>query len=95
MAKPVSPVLLESHIRFLRELRVGEEGDVTCTASFNGDRTFTMDTTIRRHDGTVSVEIRSTLGLLDLDRRRLIPDVRANMVGLATRPEMLLGSAGR
>jgi acyl-CoA thioester hydrolase len=118
VAKRVSPALLESHIRFRRELRVGEEVDVTCTVSFdcrsfdsrsfdsrpfdswsfdtrsadNGGRTFSMDNTIRRSDGTVSAEIVSILGLLDLDRRRLVPDVRARLASLATRPEVLLGS---
>ncbi len=106
VAKRVSPVLLESHIRFRRELRVGEEVEVTCTISFanrsldnrsfdNGSRTFSMDNTIRRSDGTVSAEITSTLGLLDLDRRRLLPDVRAQLASLATRPEVLLGSTDR
>ena len=40
----------------------------------------------------MSAEITSTPGLLDLDRRRLIPDVRARLADLATRPEVLLGS---
>ena len=38
---------------------------------------FSMDNTIRRSDGTMSAEITSTPGLLDLNERRVVPDVRA------------------
>lgn len=53
---------------------------------------YSMDNTIRRSDGTMSAEITSTPGLLDLNERRVVPDVRARASALATRPEVLLGS---
>ncbi|OLT46578.1 thioesterase [Saccharomonospora sp. CUA-673] len=67
-------VMLESHIRFRRELHFGDEVTVTCTARFEEDKkVFWMDNVITKLDGTVSAEIESTLGLMDLDKRKLVP----------------------
>jgi acyl-CoA thioester hydrolase len=69
-------VLLESHIVFRRELRAGDVVDVTCDAKFGSGKTFSMDTNIFKADGTLSAEITCTLGLMDLERRKLVPDPR-------------------
>lgn len=53
----ISPVLLESHIRFRRELRAGDVVDVTCDVKFGDRKTFRMDSEIRKLDGTVAAEI--------------------------------------
>lgn len=71
-----APVLLESHIRFRRELRAGDVVDVSCTVTFTDGKTFRMDNEIRKIDGTVSAEITSTLGVMDLERRKLLDDPR-------------------
>src|SRR5581483_3051843 len=52
-----APVLLESTIRFRRELRLGDEVDVTASVVFGDGKTFRMPSTIVRTDGTVSAEI--------------------------------------
>lgn len=70
----ISPVLLESHIWFRRELVAGDEVDVTCDVSFGEGKTFRMDTQIRKLDGTVAAEIECTLGVLDLQKRKLVAD---------------------
>lgn len=81
----LAPVLLESHIRFRRELRAGDVVDVTCVVTLGEGKTFRMDNEIRKTDGTVSAEISSTLGLMDLVRRKLVEDPRGEFVraGLA------------
>ncbi|GAA3545306.1 acyl-CoA thioesterase [Amycolatopsis ultiminotia] len=77
-ASGLSPVLLESHIVYRRELRGGDEVDVTCEASFGEGKVFWMTSRIVKLDGTLSAEIKCTLGLLDLERRKLVPDPRGH-----------------
>ncbi|ROS39963.1 acyl-CoA thioester hydrolase [Amycolatopsis thermoflava] len=72
----VSPVLLESHIVFRREIRGGETVYATCEAKFGTGKTFRMTNNILKADGTLSAEITSTLGLMDLERRKLVEDPR-------------------
>ena len=69
-------VLLESHIVFRRELRAGDEVDVTCDVKFGSGKTFSMDSNIVKVDGTLAAEITCTLGLMDLERRKLVADPR-------------------
>jgi acyl-CoA thioester hydrolase len=75
----LSSVLLESHIVFRRELRGGDVVDVTCDAKFGSGKTFRMEQLIRKLDGTVAAEITSTLGLMDLERRKLVDDPRGRL----------------
>ncbi|GAB3565554.1 acyl-CoA thioesterase [Amycolatopsis endophytica] len=72
----VSPVLLESHIVFRREIRAGETVYVACEAKFGSGKTFQMTNNIYKADGTLSAEISSTLGLMDLELRKLVEDPR-------------------
>ncbi|MCP2253717.1 acyl-CoA thioester hydrolase [Prauserella aidingensis] len=67
-------VMLESHIRFRREMRWGDEATVSCVSRFEDEKkVFWMDNVITKLDGTVSAEIESTLGLMDLEKRKLVP----------------------
>lgn len=70
----MAPVLLESHIRFRRELRAGDVVDVSCAVTFGEGKTFRMDNEIRKLDGTLAAEISNTLGVMDLGRRKLLDD---------------------
>jgi acyl-CoA thioester hydrolase len=72
----LAAVLLESTIKFRRELRAGDVVDVTCDATFGTGKIFHMNSIIYKLDGTVSAEIECTLGLMDLDRRKLVDDPR-------------------
>ena len=72
----VSPVLLESHIVFRREIRAGETVYADCEAKFGSGKTFQMTNNIHKADGTLSAEITSTLGVMDLERRKLVDDPR-------------------
>lgn len=91
VASGLGIVLLESNIRFLAELRLGEEVRVTCTPHFDEGKTFRLDNTISKADGTVSAEIRCTLGVIDLEARRLVADPRERLHALSSDPAMLDG----
>ncbi|WP_092528568.1 acyl-CoA thioesterase [Amycolatopsis arida] len=86
-------VLLESHIVFRRELRAGDEVDVSCVTKFGGGKTFRMDSTITKTDGTVAAEITCTLGLMDLERRKLVDDPKAAMERAGVDVAVLCGEA--
>jgi acyl-CoA thioester hydrolase len=51
LARKTAPVILEAHIRYLAELRAGEEIDVTCEPSYGSGRTMTVRHRFLRHDG--------------------------------------------
>jgi acyl-CoA thioester hydrolase len=89
LAGGIGPVNLETTIRFLSELRDGDEVDVTCTFVWGDGKTHRVEQVIRRLDGTVAAEIRSVGGLLDLTTRRLVPDPAAVWHSHATHPEVL------
>lgn len=72
----LASVLLETHVVFRRELRAGDEVDVTCDVKFGSGKTFSMDSNIYKVDGTLAAEITCTLGLMDLKLRKLVADPR-------------------
>lgn len=82
-------VLLETRVRFLRELRHGDEVDVDSRLAFGEGRTFTIDHTLLRSDGVVAAEIACVMGLLDQENRKLLHDPRAHLRELATDPSVL------
>jgi acyl-CoA thioester hydrolase len=88
LSKGVGPVVLETTIRYLRELRAGDEVEVTCAFEWGGGKTFRVAQTIRKTDGTVSAEVASVGGLLDLEERRLVADPQGCFRALAGRPEL-------
>jgi len=88
VAKGVGPVVLETTIRYLRELRAGDEVEVTCAFEWGEGKTFRMAQTIRKQDGTVSAELTLTGGLLDLRERRLVADPQGYFRALAVDPEL-------
>jgi acyl-CoA thioester hydrolase len=88
LAKGVGPAVLETTIRYLRELRAGDEVDVTCAFEWGEGKTFRVVQTIRKADGTISAEVTSVSGLLDLKERRLVADPRSYFRALAVRPEL-------
>ncbi|MEU6645817.1 acyl-CoA thioesterase [Saccharomonospora sp. NPDC046836] len=87
----LATVMLESRISFRRELRYGDVVDVTCEVKFGDGKTFRMDTNIYKADGTLSAEITSTLGIMDLDRRRLVAEPRARFEEAGVDTAMLGG----
>lgn len=85
----IGPVLLSSTIDFRRELRTGDEFDVSCELAFRGGKTFRLDTLITKVDGTVSAEITCLLGVMDLERRKLVPDAREALESAGLNPTVL------
>ncbi|MFE9763709.1 acyl-CoA thioesterase [Streptomyces sp. NPDC005808] len=87
IGKGVGPVVLETTIRYLRELRAGDEVEVTCGFAWGEGKSFRIEQTIRKTDGTVSAELTCVGGLLDLKERRLVADPREYFRALATDPQ--------
>jgi len=88
LAKGVGPVVLETTIRYLRELRAGDETEVTCAFEWGEGKTFRIAQTIRRTDGTVAAEISVLGGLMDLNERRLVADPKGHFRALASEPRV-------
>ncbi|AKN73759.1 thioesterase [Streptomyces sp. PBH53] len=84
LGRGVGPVALETNIRHLRELLAGDEVDVTCAFEWGDGKTFRFRQEVRKTDGTVSAEVTSVVGLLDLERRKLMADPREIFEELAT-----------
>lgn len=89
----IGPVLLESHISYRRELRGGEEVDVTCRTKFGSGKTFRMDSSIYKADGSLSAEITCTLGMMDLAARKLVADPRSTFEQAGMDLALLTGEA--
>ncbi|MGW7299395.1 acyl-CoA thioesterase [Streptomyces sp. NPDC054829] len=87
-AKGVGPVALETTVRYRRELLAGDEVDVTCSFLWGEGKTFRIEQTIRKTDGTLAAEITAVGGLLDLTARKLLPDPRAYFKELAAEPAL-------
>ncbi|MFM9371478.1 acyl-CoA thioesterase [Streptomyces sp. Da 82-17] len=86
--KGVGPVVLETTIRYLRELHAGDEVTVDCVFHWGEGKSFRITQTIRKADGTVSAEVSGVGGLMDLKARRLVPAPQEYFRALAARPEL-------
>ncbi|MCX4765898.1 acyl-CoA thioesterase [Streptomyces sp. NBC_01275] len=84
----VGPVGLETTIRYRRELLAGDEIDVTCSFEWGDGKTFRIQQTISKADGTVAAELTSVGGLLDLEKRRLVANPRDCFRELASDPAL-------
>ncbi|MFF4587550.1 acyl-CoA thioesterase [Streptomyces sp. NPDC001388] len=85
-ARGVGPVALETTIRYRRELVAGDEVDVTCVFEWGGGKTFRIEQTIKKTDGTVAAELTATGGLLDLKERRMVANPQDWFKELASDP---------
>jgi acyl-CoA thioester hydrolase len=88
LASGFGPVVLETTIRYLRELRAGDEVDVTFEFEWGTGRTFGMRQDFRRPDGTPVAELTGVGGVLDLAARRLVDDPGHYFRRVATAPEV-------
>ena len=92
----VGPVNLEMTIKFIQELRGGEQVDVTCRLAFGKGKTYRVEHELRTTAGELAATVIGTFGLLDLDKRRLVQDPADRWHRLADRPELLgLGGDAR
>ncbi|MBC9729516.1 thioesterase family protein [Streptomyces sp. TRM68367] len=88
VSKGVGPIVMETTIRYLRELLAGDEVEVTCAFEWGEGKTFRVRQAIRKADGTVAAEITAVGGLLDLKARKLVADPREYFRALAADPEL-------
>ncbi|MGW6548326.1 acyl-CoA thioesterase [Streptomyces massasporeus] len=84
----VGPVALETTIRYKRELLAGDEVEVTCAFAWDGGKTFRIEQSVLKADGTVAAEITAVGGILDLDKRKLVGDPAEVFKKLAADPGM-------
>lgn len=89
LAAGTGPVQLEATIKFFHELRGGDQLDVSCVFEWGSGKTFRLNQDYVRTDGTLCASLTSVGGLLDLERRRLVPDPAARFRALADDPSVL------
>jgi acyl-CoA thioester hydrolase len=89
IATGFGPVVLDLQVKFRRELRGGDEADVTCAFGFGSSRMYEIKQELRHPDGRVCASLTSTCGLLDLRERKLTMDPGKHFLALATDPAML------
>src|SRR5262245_37925756 len=66
LATGVGPVTIETNLRFLRELRGGDQVDVTCAFEWGEGKSFRITQRFVLADNTLAAELSATCGLLDL-----------------------------
>ncbi|GKQ36116.1 thioesterase family protein [Streptomyces sp. A012304] len=88
IGRGIGPVALETTIRYKRELLAGDEVDVTCAFTWGRGKTFRIEQTIRKADGTVAAELTAVGGLLDLKERRMVTDPQDYFKELASNPAL-------
>jgi acyl-CoA thioester hydrolase len=86
IASGIGPAALDVNVKYRRELRGGDEIDVTCVFELGAGKTFQTRQEFRRLDGLVAAELTSTTGFIDLAERKLIPDPAERLRALATDP---------
>ena len=86
IAGGVGPVALETTLKYLRELRGGDEVDVSCEFRWSEGKTFQIVQDYSRPDGTQVATLTGVGGLLDLSARRLVSNPRERFLALATDP---------
>ncbi|MFC4373715.1 acyl-CoA thioesterase [Nocardia halotolerans] len=90
IASGVGAVVLESTIKYKRELRGGDEVTVTCAFEWpEGSKVFRFHHRIIKLDGTEAAEITVVAGAMDLTTRRLVADPAEHFRSLAEHPELL------
>jgi acyl-CoA thioester hydrolase len=82
-------VMLQTSVKFLRELREGDHVEIDSRLEFGEGKSFGMAHTIVRGDGAVAAEITCRMGLIDSAARRLVADPRERLRELATDPAVL------
>ncbi|MGS2641011.1 acyl-CoA thioesterase [Streptosporangium sp. G12] len=88
ISRGIGPVVLETTIRYRRELLAGDDIEVTSGFEWGEGKTIRVRQTIRKIDGTVAAEVDLVVGLMDLKARGLVADPRQHLKELAADPNM-------
>lgn len=89
IASGIGPVVLDAQIKYLRELRGGDDVDVGTEFVYGDAKTFRIRQDFRRADGPLAAELTSTAGLLDLAARKLVDNPGKHLRALAANPSLL------
>jgi acyl-CoA thioester hydrolase len=88
-ASGLGPAMLKTTVRFLRELRAGDEVDVNCAFEWRDGKLIELVQDFRLPDTTRVAKLVGTMGLIDLETRKLVADPRGRFRELAAAPEVL------
>lgn len=89
LSNGVGPVIMKTTMKYQREVRGGDEVDVSCAFEWSDGKIFQLVQGFQLPDKTSVAKLVGTIGLLDLESRRLISDPRGRFRALATSPEVL------
>ena len=89
LAQGVSPVNLETTIRYQHEVLAGDKVDISCAFIFGEGKSFRVEQTFHLEDGTLAAEVFNVGGLLNLETRRLVANPREYFHGAADNPALL------
>jgi acyl-CoA thioester hydrolase len=93
LAEGLGPVQLTVTMRFLRELRAGDQVEISSAFHWGAGRTYRIVQGYTAADGTPVADLNGVAGLLDLGSRTLVTDPRARLLALVRDPGPL-GLAG-
>jgi acyl-CoA thioester hydrolase len=85
----IGPIVVEVNVRYLRELRGGDEVDVTCEFIWAEGKVYQLKQQILKKDGTVAADIVVVGGILDLQARKLVPNPAERLAAVASDPALL------
>jgi acyl-CoA thioester hydrolase len=85
----LGPVLLEATIRYVGELRMGDDVRISVEPTYGDGRTWRVKHRFTRGDGELAAEIDAVLGLLDHSTRRLAGKPQQVMQSLASHPDLV------
>jgi acyl-CoA thioester hydrolase len=87
----LGPVNLEANVRFLRELRDGEDIAVSCAFEWGEGKTFRVRQEFTRGgaDGELAAEVTTVSGVISQAERRLVTDPAGRLRALATAPQVM------
>jgi acyl-CoA thioester hydrolase len=88
-AAGIGSVLLESTIRFRRELRDGDKVAVSCLFLWGEGKTFLAAQEFHTEDNDLVAELTSVCGLIDLQSRQLLTAPGQHLRSIATTPQPL------
>lgn len=91
----IGPVVLEAHLRFVRELQNRQKVTIRSWLESHSGRIGKFAQQILAEDGTLCCDAMFTIGLFDLEARRLIRPTPEWASALGLRPEDLGGGADR
>ena len=89
VASGVGPAILKTTMRYQHELRAGDEVDVSCAFEWAEGKLFELVQHFHLPDTTPVAKLIGTVGLIDLETRKLVADPRGRFRALATAPEVL------